>query len=95
MPRGNRPFLLFPCIFVLFFQFSLKMALKPYAQMQPQTRRQRLIDFSNRIRGSEENARIREEFGLEMNSDLVQVDAHVIDGEKLYFKGSDDSVKEL
>lgn len=63
--------------------------------MQPHTRRQRLIDFSSRIRGSEENARIREEFGLEMNSELVQVDAHIIDGEKLYFKGPDDNVKEL
>lgn len=53
--------------------------------MQPHTRRQRLIDFSNRIRGSQEYARIREEFGLEMERDLVQLDAHVIDGEKLYF----------
>lgn len=53
--------------------------------MQPHTRRQRLIEFSNRIRGSEEHAKIRKEFGLEMEPDLVQLDAHVINGERLFF----------
>lgn len=65
--------------------FSLKQALRPYSQMQPHIRRQRLIDFSSRIRGSQENARIREEFGLEMDRDLVQLDGHIIGGEKLFF----------
>lgn len=53
--------------------------------MQPHIRRQRLMDFSNRIRSSQENAQIREEFGLEMERDLVQLDAHIIDGERLFF----------
>lgn len=70
--------------------FSLKMALRPYSQMQPHTRRQRLIDFSNRIRGSDEHAKVREEFGLEMERDLVQLDAHVINGERLFFGGDNE-----
>lgn len=77
------------------FLFSLKMALRPYSQMQPNIRRQRLIDFSNRIRGSEENAKIRKEFGLEMERELVQLNAHIIDGERLYFRAGDGAVKEL
>lgn len=77
------------------FLFSLKMALRPYSQMQPNIRRQRLIDFSNRIRGSEEHAKIRKEFGLEMDRDLVKLDAHIIDGEKLYFKTPQGDEKEL
>lgn len=63
--------------------------------MAPNTRRQRLIDFSSRIRGSKEAEQIREEFGLEMNRDLVRLDAHVIAGEKLYFSAPDTTIKEL
>lgn len=63
--------------------------------MNPNTRRQRLIDFSNRIRSSEEHAKIREEFGLEMDRDLVKLDAHIIDGERLFFKTRDGEEKEL
>lgn len=63
--------------------------------MQPNIRRQRLIDFSSRIRGSEEHAKIRQEFGLEMERDLVRLNAHIIDGEKLYFRAPDGEEKEL
>lgn len=75
--------------------FRLKMALKPYSQMQPSTRRQRLIDFNNRIRGSNEAKQIREQFGLEMESDLVKVDAHILRGERLTFKSPSDDVVEI
>lgn len=72
----------------------MKKALKPYSQLQPHTRRQRLMDFSDRILSSAAYGRTREEFGLEMDRELVQVDAHVIDGEKLFFNGPED-VREL
>lgn len=81
--------------FFQLFLFSIKLALRPYSQMQPNIRRQRLIDFSSRIRGSEEHAKIRQEFGLEMERDLVRLNAHIIDGEKLYFRAPDGEEKEL
>lgn len=64
---------------------SLKMALKPYSQMEPRIRRQRLLDFNNRIQNSDENARIREEWGLEIQRELVQVNAYCINPETLTF----------
>lgn len=53
--------------------------------MQPKTRRERLIAFNNRIQESEQAARIRTQFGLEIDRELVQVNAHVIDGARLIF----------
>lgn len=53
--------------------------------MAPHTRRERLIDFNRRIQSSEENAKIRAEFGLEVEQDLVKVDAYCIQGERLFF----------
>lgn len=53
--------------------------------MNPETRRRRLMEFNNRIRSSQENARIRAEFGLEMEPNLVRVDGYCIGGEKLTF----------
>lgn len=70
----------------MFVYFRVKTALKPYSQMPPSVRRDRLIDFNRRIQRSDENAKIREEFGLEVEQSLVQIDAHCIGGQTLLFK---------
>lgn len=64
---------------------SLKMALRPYSQMEPRIRRQRLLDFNNRIQSSNENSKIREEWGLKVQRDLVKVNAYCIKPEILIF----------
>lgn len=65
--------------------FSLKMAMRPYSQMVPRIRRQRLLDFNNRIRSSTEYESTRNEFGLELERDLVKVQAHSANIANLYF----------
>lgn len=55
--------------------------------MDPGTRRQRLLDFYHRIQHSEENNKIKEEWGLEIQPNLVQVRAYCIDPETLIFGG--------
>lgn len=61
------------------------MALKPYSQMDPWIRRERLLDFYKRIQHSEENNKIKEEWGLEIQPNLVQVRAYCFDPETLTF----------
>lgn len=63
----------------------MKMALRPYAQMDPRLRRQRLLDFYNRIQSSDENRKIIEEWGLQIQPHLVEVDAYCFNPEKLTF----------
>lgn len=55
--------------------------------MVPRIRRERLIEFNKRIQRSAENAKIKEEFGLEVEQDLVRVNAHCIGAETLTFAG--------
>lgn len=77
---------------------SLKTALRPYSQMEPRTRRQRLLDFYNRIQNSEENAKIKEEWGLQIqpnSNPLVRVNAYCIDAETLTFGGDNKLVYDI
>lgn len=53
--------------------------------MVPSIRRQRLIDFNNRIRRSEEYESTRNEFGLELERNLVTVQAHLAKISCLHF----------
>ncbi|XP_055301772.1 protein piwi-like [Sitodiplosis mosellana] len=64
---------------------NMKMALRPYAQMEPRLRRQRLLDFYNRIQSSEDNKKIKEEWGLQIQPDLVQINAYCLKAETLTF----------
>lgn len=73
---------------VLLHLFSLKTAMRPYSQMAPSIRRQRLLDFNRRIQNSDENQRIIDEWGLELKRDIVQVDAHQLPAVNLYFANS-------
>lgn len=56
--------------------------------MDARLRRQRLLDFYNRTQSSEENKKIKEEWGLEIQPNLVQVDAFCFNAEKLNFGNS-------
>lgn len=63
--------------------------------MEPRTRRQRLLDFYNRIQKSEENAKIKDEWGLQIQPNLVRVNAYCIDPETLTFGGDNKLVYEI
>lgn len=68
------------------------MALRPFSQMNPRTRRERLLAFNDRIQTSSENDKIKEEWGLEIQRDLVKVNAYCINAEMLTF--GEDEMKE-
>ena len=53
--------------------------------MDPQLRRRRLLDFYNRIQSSDENKKIIDEWGLQIQPNLVQVDAYCFNPETLTF----------
>lgn len=65
--------------------FSLKQAMRPYSQMDPRIRKQRLLDFNRRIQASDEHRRIGEEFGLQVQQNLVEMDAHRISQRTIIF----------
>lgn len=65
--------------------FSLKQSLRPYAQMVPRIRRDRLIEFNRRIQSSREYETTKTEFGLELDRELVKVRAHCINTGTLFF----------
>lgn len=50
--------------------------MKPYSQMDPRIRTQRLLDFNRRIQNSDEHRKIGEEFGLQVQPRLVEINAH-------------------
>lgn len=66
-------------------RFSLKIALRPFSQMDPRVRRDRLIAFYNRIQRSKENAKITEEWGLQIQPNLITVHAYCLNPEILTF----------
>lgn len=53
--------------------------------MPPHLRRQRLLDFYNRLQQSEENEKIKEEWGLQVQPNLVKVNAYCLENELLTF----------
>lgn len=63
----------------------MKQAMRPFSQMDPRVRKQRLIDFNNRIQQSDEHRRIGEEFGLQVQRNLIEIDAHRIPQRTLIF----------
>lgn len=44
--------------------------------MDPRIRTQRLLDFNTRIQKSDEHRKIGEEFGLQVQPRLVEINAH-------------------
>lgn len=71
---------------VCLMQFnSLKNAMKPYSQMVPRTRMQRLLDYNKRVQTTPASVDVLREWNLELDRKLVDVDGHRLKAEQLLF----------
>lgn len=76
----------------IIFHFRLKNVLKPYTQMNPRTRRERLLKFIQRIYETSRCTEVLNEWKLELEKNLVQVPAFKLPGRKMTFGGNRDRV---
>lgn len=65
--------------------FSLKNAMKPYSQMVPRLRRQRILAFNNRVQYTPKSISVIKEWDLGLDRDLVTIDGYRINPEILRF----------
>lgn len=63
----------------------LKNAMKPYSQMVPRTRMQRLLDYNRRVQNSAASVDVLKEWNLELDRKLIEVDGHRLKPEVLLF----------
>lgn len=59
--------------------------MKPYSQMMPRVRQERLLAYNKRIRGTEESMRVLQEWELDLERQLVQFEGHRLRPETLIF----------
>lgn len=59
--------------------------MKPYSQMVPRIRKERLLAYNNRIRDTEESMRVLQEWELDLDRQLVQFEGHRLKNEILLF----------
>lgn len=64
---------------------SLKNAMKPYSQMIPRMRRQRILTFNNRIQNTTKSISVIKEWDLGLDRDMVTIDGYRINSEILRF----------
>lgn len=76
------PFLIF---LVNFVKFSLKNAMKPFTQMIPRTRRQRIMDFNKRVQTKPTSIGVINEWNLGLEREMVGFDGYRIPAQFLRF----------
>lgn len=59
--------------------------MKPYSQMVPRTRKQRLLDYNHRIRNTQESMQVVREWDLDLDPKLIEFDGHRLKPERLLF----------
>lgn len=69
-----------------FLIYSLKNAMKPYSQMVPRIRKDRLLAYNNRVRTTADSISVLREWNLDLDSRLVDVEGHKLQPEKLLFE---------
>lgn len=65
--------------------------MKPYAQMNPQTKQQRLLAYNQRIHRTNESKAVFDEWELQIDRELVQISGIRLKSETLLF-GRDKSI---
>lgn len=63
----------------------MKNAMKPYSQMAPRTRKERLLAYNKRVHDTVESIQVLKEWNLELDRRLVDVDGHKLKAEILLF----------
>lgn len=59
--------------------------MKPYSQMIPRTRKQRLLDYNSRVRNTAKSVQVLEEWNLQLDKNLIEFDGHRLKPERLLF----------
>lgn len=59
--------------------------MKPYSQMIPRTRKQRLLDYNNRVRNTTKSMQVLEEWNLQLDRKLIEFEGHRLKPERLLF----------
>lgn len=59
--------------------------MKPFSQMIPRTRKERIIAYNNRIRGTQKSMDVITEWNLRLQNRLLEVDGHRLKAETLIF----------
>lgn len=59
--------------------------MKPYSQMIPRTRKQRLLDYNKRVHGTADSIKVLNEWNLDLDRKLVEVEGHRLKPEQLLF----------
>lgn len=68
-----------------YIKYSLKNAMKPYSQMMPRNRKERILAYNNRVRSTKESMDVIREWNLGLQSELLAVDGHRMPAEILTF----------
>lgn len=61
--------------------------MKPYSQMIPRTRMQRLLDYNKRVQNSAASVDVLKEWNLDLDRKLVELEGHRLKPEMLLFGG--------
>lgn len=69
-------------------RYSLKNAMKPYSQMAPRTRKERLLDYNRRLCSTAESMQVIKEWDLDLEKRLIEFDGHRLKSERLLFGAS-------
>lgn len=59
--------------------------MKPYSQMIPRTRKQRLLEYNTRVRQTQESIDVLTEWNLGLDRNLIEFEGHKLKPERLLF----------
>lgn len=59
--------------------------MKPYSQMVPRIRRERLLAYNTRIRNTRESIQVLNEWELDLERNLIEINGHKLKSEILQF----------
>lgn len=64
---------------------SLKTEMKPYSQMVPRVRKQRLLDYNRRVHNTKDSIDVMKEWNLNLERNLIEFEGHRLKPERLLF----------
>lgn len=64
--------------------------MKPYSQMTPKVKKERLLAYNKRVRETEDSNKVFTEWQLELEPNLIQFDGHRLKPERLMFGNNPD-----
>lgn len=59
--------------------------MKPYSQMNPRTRKDRILSYNNRVRSTQASMDVITQWNLGLQSRLLEVEGHRLKAETLIF----------